>query len=247
MTGVQTCALPIYVDEDFETEQWGADDEAAARRAARWREMQAAALVLAAIEGEDAADPATYGLTPTRPLEGLGAGVAGMRLRVPAAADLASVTAGVLARFRAALADLEALGASIEERPMPQPPEAYMAHAGDILAAEAWHHVGRYVEMDGSVVDPAIRARVLKGKAIDGSRYQELIDLRRVRQVEFMRYMEGADAFLTPTSPITARTISPPWLTSATSASASSRRHSETAFVAHAAGAAPDTVSSAIT
>ncbi len=171
------------------------------------RSVEDAALVLAVIEGEDAADPATYGLAPTRPLEGLDAGVAGMRLRVPAAADLASVTAGVLARFRAALADLEALGASIEERPMPMPPEAYMAHAGDILAAEAWHHVGRHVEMEGSVVDPAIRARVLKGKAIDGARYQELIDLRRVRQVEFMRYMEGADAFLTPTSPITAPTL----------------------------------------
>lgn len=168
------------------------------------RSVEDAALVLAAIEGEDAADPATYGFKPTRPLEALDAGVAGLRLRVPAAADLASVTPGVLERFRAALADLEALGAAIEERPMPEPPEAYMAHAGDILSAEAWHHVGRHVEAEGSVVDPAIRARVLKGKAIDGARYQELIDLRRARQVDFMRYMDGADAFLTPTSPITA-------------------------------------------
>ncbi|MCX5493450.1 ATPase [Kaistia dalseonensis] len=37
-----------HVDEDFEIELWGEDAEATARRDARWREMQAAALVLAA-------------------------------------------------------------------------------------------------------------------------------------------------------------------------------------------------------
>ncbi len=37
-----------HVDEDYEISLWGEDDEATARRAARWREMQAAALVLAA-------------------------------------------------------------------------------------------------------------------------------------------------------------------------------------------------------
>jgi aspartyl-tRNA(Asn)/glutamyl-tRNA(Gln) amidotransferase subunit A len=168
------------------------------------RSVEDAALVLAAIEGEDARDPATYGLTSTRPLETLDRGVAGMHFRIPSEADLGSVMPGVLERFRAALADLEALGATIEERPMPEPPEAYMVHAGDIMAAEAWHHLGRYVDIPDSVVAPAIRARILKGKEIDGARYQELIEMRRLRQVAFMRYMEGADAFLTPTSPITA-------------------------------------------
>jgi aspartyl-tRNA(Asn)/glutamyl-tRNA(Gln) amidotransferase subunit A len=168
------------------------------------RSVEDAALVLAAIEGEDAADPATYGLALTRALEGLDRGVAGLRFRIPDATDLSSVMPGVLERFRATIADLEALGASIEERPMPEPPETYMVHAGDILAAEAWHHLGRHIEKPDSVVDPAIRARVVKGKEIDGARYQELIAMRRARQIEFMRYMEGADAFLTPTSPITA-------------------------------------------
>jgi chaperone required for assembly of F1-ATPase len=37
-----------HVDEDFQNEQWGVDDEAMARRAARWREMEAAGEVLAA-------------------------------------------------------------------------------------------------------------------------------------------------------------------------------------------------------
>jgi chaperone required for assembly of F1-ATPase len=40
-----------HVDEDFQSELWGVDAEAEARRAARWRDMQAAAAVLAAAGG----------------------------------------------------------------------------------------------------------------------------------------------------------------------------------------------------
>jgi chaperone required for assembly of F1-ATPase len=38
-----------HVDEDFQNELWGVDEEAEARRAARWREMEAAAAVLGAM------------------------------------------------------------------------------------------------------------------------------------------------------------------------------------------------------
>ena len=37
-----------HVDEDFQAERWGADAEATARRAARWREFEAAALAAGA-------------------------------------------------------------------------------------------------------------------------------------------------------------------------------------------------------
>jgi chaperone required for assembly of F1-ATPase len=38
-----------HVDEDFQIRQWGEDDEAMARRAARWREFEAAARVVRAV------------------------------------------------------------------------------------------------------------------------------------------------------------------------------------------------------
>jgi chaperone required for assembly of F1-ATPase len=38
-----------HVDEDFQIGIWGADDEAMARRTARWREMEAAAAITAAL------------------------------------------------------------------------------------------------------------------------------------------------------------------------------------------------------
>ncbi len=39
-----------HVDEDFQNEIWGVDEEATARRQARWREMKAAGNVLAALQ-----------------------------------------------------------------------------------------------------------------------------------------------------------------------------------------------------
>ncbi len=38
--------LAAHVDEDFEIERWGVDAEAMARRAARWREFEAAAIMV---------------------------------------------------------------------------------------------------------------------------------------------------------------------------------------------------------
>ena len=168
------------------------------------RSVEDAALLLAAMAGRDPADPATFGVPPVSPLDVLEKGVAGLRLRVPAVADLASVAPAVLERFHAALADFEALGATIEEKPMPCAPEAYMALTGDLMAAEAWYHLGRYVTVADSVVHPAIRARILKGGEIDAARYQELVEQRRAAQIDFARYLEGSEAMLTPTSPILA-------------------------------------------
>ena len=37
-----------HVDEDWQMSQWGADETAMASRALRWRDMQAAALILSA-------------------------------------------------------------------------------------------------------------------------------------------------------------------------------------------------------
>ncbi len=49
--GARDAWAAAHVDEDFQAEVWGADDEALQRRASRWAEMQAA--VLLAMEGSD--------------------------------------------------------------------------------------------------------------------------------------------------------------------------------------------------
>ena len=47
-----------HVDEDFQIGRWGEDDEAKRRRAARWRDFEAAAKVLAATVDPPAATAA---------------------------------------------------------------------------------------------------------------------------------------------------------------------------------------------
>ena len=49
--GAEEAWAAAHVDEDFQSELWGVDEEAEARRAARWRDMEAAARVLEAIGG----------------------------------------------------------------------------------------------------------------------------------------------------------------------------------------------------
>ena len=166
------------------------------------RSVEDAALLLAALQGRDPDDPATFGIAAPDPLRHLGDGVAGLHLRVPSERDLAVVEADVLRLFRAAVQQLAILGAEIEEKAMPRRPEEYMATTGDLMAAESWHHLREHVEPETSVVHPAVRARILRGRTIDGARYQELVASRRAAQIEFHRYLEGADAFLTPTAPI---------------------------------------------
>lgn len=171
------------------------------------RSVEDAAMLLAVMQGHDPDDPATFGIRGSNPLHGLDDGVAGLRLRVPSSEDLASVDAGVLKRFRAALDDLRALGAVVDEKSMPRAPETYMAHTGRMMAAEAWHNLSRHIEAPGSVVHPVIRERVSRGREIDVGAYLDLVAERRLMQAEFDRYLAGADALLTPTAPVTAPPI----------------------------------------
>ena len=46
-----------YVDEDWNADKWGVDEEAAARRAARLRDFEAAVTVLAAVKPAGAKGP----------------------------------------------------------------------------------------------------------------------------------------------------------------------------------------------
>ena len=46
--GPEEAWAAAHVDEDWQMQQWGRDEMALSRRAARWRDMQAAALILAA-------------------------------------------------------------------------------------------------------------------------------------------------------------------------------------------------------
>lgn len=171
------------------------------------RSVEDAALILDLLQGEDPEDPATFGLCDCDPLSDLESGIDGLRLRVPAVPDLAAVSDEVLEQFRAALARFEALGAIIEPRAMPRAPDFYKARAGRIMAIESWNRLRAHVEKPDSRVHPVIRGRILAGRNVTADAYLDAISERAWLQSEFATYLDGADAFLTPTVPITAPPI----------------------------------------
>lgn len=171
------------------------------------RSVYDAALLLAALQGEDPDDPATYRVPRADPLAELDTGVAGMTLRHPPMETLDAAEPGILERFRLTLDTLGSMGASVEEKPLPRSLDAYASLAANITTAEAWSRYRHLVEREDSLVDPAIAKRMSRGGKMTITDYFGYMEQRRLMQTEFHRYFEGADAFLLPSSPITAKPI----------------------------------------
>lgn len=162
------------------------------------RSVRDAALLLEALAGFDAQDPATAEAPKISPLAGIERGIEGFRLGVLGESDLARVEPEVRQLFDAALKDLEGLGAHLEEIHLPLSIEEYLAGGGDIMSAESYIHLGHYAEPADSPVDPVIRARIMRGREISASAYMDLLETRRTAQTEFLARMDRLDALIVP-------------------------------------------------
>lgn len=171
------------------------------------RSVEDAALIQAALQGEDPNDPATFSIPRAHPLADLGKGIVGLRLRYPSMQDLKVAEPDILDRFSETLADLAGMGALVEEKPLPRPLEVYASLAANITTVEAWKRYQSLIEADGSLVDLEIATRMSRGRAMTVADYLGYDEQRRLMQTEFYHYLSGADALLLPTSPITAEPI----------------------------------------
>lgn len=171
------------------------------------RSVEDAAIILAALQSEDPDDSATFGIPRSDPLESLGQGVAGLTFFHPGLESLGSAEPGIADRFSEALKQLAAMGAEVRERPLPRPLESYAKLTADMITAEAWTRLRHLIEKEDCLVDPEIATRMSRARAMAMTDYVGYMDQRARMQAEFYKYLEGADAFLLPTSPITARPI----------------------------------------
>lgn len=162
------------------------------------RSVRDAALLLEALAGFDPLDPATAEAPRISPLVDIERGIRGFRLGVLGEGDLARVEPEVRRLFDAALKDMETLGAHIEEVRLPLSIEQYLAGGGDIMSAESYTHLGRYVDAEDSAVDPVIRARIMRGREISASAYIGLLETRRAAQAEFLVTLDRLDALIAP-------------------------------------------------
>lgn len=171
------------------------------------RSIEDAALLLAAMQGEDPEDPTTFEVPRSNPLADLDKGVARLTLRHPSLESLKATEPSVLENFKEALADLQEMGAVVEESPLPHPLETYASLTANLTTVEAWNRFRDLVEKENSLVDPEIAKRMSRGRTMSITDYLGYLEQRRLMQTEFHRYLAGADAFLIPSSPITARPI----------------------------------------
>jgi len=90
----------------------------------------------------------------------------------------ASVESPVMEAFTGALETLRGLEASIVPLEQGLDFAAEQRLAGDIIGFEAYHAFGTRVERDRDMMDPAVLARVLAGKAVGVPRYEAALEHR---------------------------------------------------------------------
>ncbi|WP_064713503.1 amidase [Rhizobium bangladeshense] len=171
------------------------------------RSVEDAATILGALQGEDWGDPSTMGLSLADPTADLERGVVELVLRYPPIESLSAADPGIVARFRETLSEYKEMGAVLEEKPLPRPLETYATMTANMITVEAWGQYQSVVEAKDCLVDPEIAKRMSRGAQISLADYLGYLEQRRIMQEEFQHYLFGADAFLLPTSPITAKPL----------------------------------------
>ena len=123
------------------------------------------------------------------------------RLAVPATLFLDGMDATVATAFERALGLLRAAGAAIDVIQLP-PVLEQPAHGFSPPESYAWHR--ELLQRAGSHYDPRVRARIERGAALAAWEYIDLLNARRQWIARMHAHIEGYDALLSPTVPITA-------------------------------------------
>ncbi|KPH82475.1 amidase [Bosea vaviloviae] len=163
------------------------------------RDVMDVALLYNVLQGPDPLDPNTRGILPVDPMPTLTRGVRGLRLARMPHSERAACSPEMLAAYDRSLETLSRLGAKIVEIALPFAFSDFL-NAQAILEAEAYFNDGALAEDAGTLLDDAVRARVLGGGRISA---QDYLATKR-RQLDCKRQMAMAmadiDALLTPST-----------------------------------------------
>jgi aspartyl-tRNA(Asn)/glutamyl-tRNA(Gln) amidotransferase subunit A len=168
------------------------------------RSVEDAALLYAAMQGEDPLDPRTRGVRFTDPAPTLRRGVRGLRLARMPDAERAFASTDVLAAYDRSLLELDRLGAEIVDVTLPfRFADVALANLR-IMAAESYALYQALVDDAQAPLDPHVRPRIAAGRGLSATEYLQALAGREAMKLQFARAMEGADALLTPTTMTTA-------------------------------------------
>src|SRR5258708_3359147 len=164
------------------------------------RSVDDAALLYGAMQGTDALDARTAGLSWSDPWPGLKRGVAGLRLgRIPAA-ERDAVAPDVLAAYDASLDFLARLGAEIVPLVMPRGFAELGQLTGKIMTAEGYAILSTLIDDESLQLDPDVRPRLAAGRQMTAKDYLDVLRTRDELKREFAPVFSGCDAVLTPTT-----------------------------------------------
>lgn len=175
------------------------------------RSAAGCALVYEAIQGADAADPATGGQTGHDVSSTVGAGVVGVRLAFLETMFFADVDPEVEAAVRAAGDVLADLGAEVTSIVTPEVDEVMggktAPHRAWTVAAEACVGNRRFLDESFDELDPVVAHRMRRGFELSAVDLLETWEAWRRLRASFADRTAGIDAFLVPATMLPARPI----------------------------------------
>ena len=161
------------------------------------RTVRDAALVMNAIAGYDPADSASADVSVPDFTAGLGRGVAGMTLGVPANHYFDGVDPEIAAAVRRAIDELAGAGARLREVTLPLVEHAVPAE-GVILASEATAYHRRDMRERPHLYTDLVLDRLLAGERIGGPDYVTAQRLRAALHDSWRGVFDGIDALVAP-------------------------------------------------
>lgn len=170
--------------------------------------VEDAALVYAVLQGEDPRDETTLGIALHDPLEGLEAGVRGLRLGIAETVCFDEVDGEVADAVRKAARVLAGLGARVESVEVP-PHAALQAEPRRRLLplAEGLAHHGALLREHRDALDWAVAERLETGVDFRATDYIRVNNLFAQQRAALQDTWNAVDALLTPTSPIPAQPV----------------------------------------
>lgn len=171
------------------------------------RSARDAALIYAVINGFDEADPYSIARPSDRPFNVSGAGLGGVRIGVLGGYFAQDVDPEIAASVAAAVDDLAAVGAQVEEIELPSAELAYNATCLTMLRAEALAIHDERLRQRPDLYGEDVRRRLELGRQVSGVDYALAADVVQRWRSEVRNAFEHVDLLVSPSTPAVAPPI----------------------------------------
>lgn len=196
------------------------------------RSVRDAGLVLNALAGFDARDPATVKEPIPDYTAGIDGGVAGLTLGVPTNYFFDDIDPEVDTAVRQAISVLEAQGARLREVEIPYAQQMMAVEFGLCVPEASAYHQSMLRERSEHYTDD-VRVLLEAGELVLATQYLKALRVRTLVKEAFQRAFDGLDAILCPTLPATAARVNQDTFTFPSGA----QRSVTDAYVGHSAPA----------